>query len=110
MNDERRYNKLRELPRHGGLDALAQAHAQTMANQCRVFHSSTAGWVQPGYRSAAENVGAGNTVEIVHRALMMSPPHRQNILNANFKVVGIGAVERPECGRNKVFIVHLFNG
>lgn len=110
LNDERRARGLQELPRHGALDTLAQAHAQRMANECRIYHSSTANWMQPGYRTAAENVGVGNTVEIVHQALMASDSHRTNILNGSFRTVGIGAVERPECGFNKVFIVQLFNG
>lgn len=109
MNDERIVRKMSILPRHKNLDQLAQVHAQRMADQCRIFHSSSATWIQPGYRSGAENVGVGKDVETVHQALMASPGHRANILG-NHRTVGVGAVERPACGHNKVFVVQIFNG
>ena len=110
INTSRRTAGVRELPRHAWLDGVAQAHAQKMANECRTYHSSPALWLMPGYSAGAENVGAGPTVDAVHTAFMRSPQHRGNILNAAHKVSGVGVVERPECGGNKVFVVHLFNG
>jgi uncharacterized YkwD family protein len=45
------------------------------------------------YRTAGENLAGAPTVERAHTALMNSPGHRANILNASFTHIGIGAVK-----------------
>ncbi|AEG13723.1 Sporulation uncharacterized protein YkwD [Desulfofundulus kuznetsovii DSM 6115] len=59
------------------------------------------------YRYAGENLAGAPTVEIAHENLMNSPGHRANILNANFKEIGIGVVPSPRYG--KIF-VQMFVG
>jgi len=44
------------------------------------------------YGYAGENLAGNHSVQAAHTALMDSPGHRANILNANFKHVGIGIV------------------
>jgi uncharacterized protein YkwD len=39
-----------------------------------------------------ENVGMGADVDSVHQALMASSPHRRNMLDGAFDLVGIGVV------------------
>ncbi|SHJ74358.1 CAP domain-containing protein [Desulfofundulus thermosubterraneus] len=59
------------------------------------------------YRYAGENLAGAPTVEMAHENLMNSPDHRANILNANFKEIGIGVVPSPRYG--KIF-VQMFIG
>lgn len=59
------------------------------------------------YSFAGENLAGASTVEAAHQALMNSPGHRANILNPNFKEVGIGVV--PGSAYGKIF-VQLFKG
>ncbi|RKO68230.1 CAP domain-containing protein [Desulfofundulus salinus] len=59
------------------------------------------------YRYAGENLAGAPTVEIAHKSLMNSPGHRANILNADFKEIGIGVVPSPRYG--KIF-VQMFTG
>lgn len=40
----------------------------------------------------AENVALGQTVLEAHDALMQSPPHRQNILDSQYNVIGVGVI------------------
>ena len=44
------------------------------------------------YRMAGENPAAAFSVQSAHQALMNSPGHKANILNANYTHVGIGIV------------------
>lgn len=59
------------------------------------------------YRYGGENLAGAPAVEIAHKNLMNSPGHRANILNANFKEIGIGVVPSPRYG--KIF-VQMFTG
>ncbi|MCS5696829.1 CAP domain-containing protein [Desulfofundulus thermocisternus] len=59
------------------------------------------------YRYAGENLAGAPTVEMAHNNLMNSPGHRANILNANYKEIGIGVVSSPLYG--KIF-VQMFTG
>lgn len=59
------------------------------------------------YRYAGENLAGAPTVGIAHQNLMNSPGHRANILNPNFKEIGIGVVSGSPYG--KIF-VQMFIG
>ena len=45
--------------------------------------------------TVGENVAFADFVDQIHSLLMDSPPHRANILNADFRQVGVGAVRSP---------------
>jgi uncharacterized protein YkwD len=94
------------------LDAIALAHSVDMRDSGFVGHTSrntgtAAERVQrAGVRVALvlENVGRGYSAEGVHRGLMDSPGHRQNILSADVSHVGIGVVEVIE-GEGRAYLV-----
>lgn len=84
-----------------GLTEAARAHAAEMAAQQQLSHQL------PGEPSliqrlathsdlhldrAAENVAFSGNVDQAQDGLMQSPPHRQNLLNPAYNVVGIGVV------------------
>lgn len=94
------------------LDAIALAHSSDMRDAGFVGHTSkntgtAAERVQrAGVRVALvlENVGRGYSAEGVHRGLMDSPGHRQNILSADVSHVGLGVVEVVE-GEGRAYLV-----
>jgi len=51
------------------------------------------------YRTAGENIACNQSVQAAHEALMNSPGHRANILNASFTHIGIGIVDGGPCGK-----------
>lgn len=59
------------------------------------------------YRTAGENLAGAPAVDVAHTNLMNSPGHRANILNGNFKEVGIGILSGSPYG--KIF-VQMFIG
>ena len=94
------------------LDGVALAHSTDMRDSGFVGHTSkntgtAAERVQrAGLRVAMvlENVGRGYSAEGVHRGLMDSPGHRQNIVSADVNHVGIGVVEVAE-GEGRAYLV-----
>jgi uncharacterized protein YkwD len=74
----------------------AQAQAQAMAAQHRLFHSNLSSGITPGWRTIGENVGDGGSVDIVHNLLVNSAPHRANMLNPAFNQVGVAVVRTSD--------------
>lgn len=111
QNDRERIGR-KALKRMDELDAIAMAHSVDMRDSGFVGHTSrntgtAAERVQrAGVRVAMvlENVGRGYSAEGVHRGLMDSPGHRQNILSADVSHVGIGVVEVAE-GEGRAYLV-----
>ena len=88
------------LSRHQSLDTAAQAHAEDMARHNYFSHTSRDGsspWDRTrrsGYPSRSgqgENIAAGQaTPATVVRGWMGSPGHRRNMLNCNYRSIGVG--------------------
>ena len=96
-----------------GLTQAARIHAQAMVNAQQLSHQFDG---EPGLpqRLAAttklqldlegENVAFDSDAEHGHEHLMLSPPHRANLLNPAFNVVGFGALRSGE----QIYIVEDF--
>ena len=84
------------------LSRVAKLHTKEMVKAASgsiggddLFHSTsdqlkrriTGKWTLIG-----ENVGVGGSVASLHTAFMNSPLHRANMMNANFKHVGVGVI------------------
>src|SRR5712671_4804037 len=76
----------------------ARAHAKLMAEKQALSHQFSG---EPALRermgatglrfdSVAENVADAGSPDEVHKTLMNSPPHRQNLLNPKYNSLGIG--------------------
>ena len=84
-----------------GLSQAARAHAQAMFEARRISHRFD------GEPSLAERLAVATTLQLDqdgenvafdydaaqgHKHLLLSPPHRANLLNPNYNVVGLGVV------------------
>jgi hypothetical protein len=100
------------LAADGSLDAVAEGHARDMAANGFFSHASpTSG--SPGdraeaagirFRMLAENIALNHSLRAAHEALMQSPGHRANLLNAGLRRVGLGLVRGPQ----GLFVTQLF--
>src|SRR5262245_47048847 len=94
------------------LDAIARAHSSEMArNRALVHVSATTGTPEDrvhaagiGATTIAENVALHRDTQLAFRALLGSPAHRANLLNAQVTHLGLGAVRTPQ----GVFVTQLF--
>jgi uncharacterized protein YkwD len=84
-----------------GLVVAARAHAGVMARQQQLSHQFDGESSLPHRLSAAsplhldragENVALDATADQAHRHLMLSPPHRENLLDAGYNVAGFGVI------------------
>lgn len=103
VNQHRATAGLSPLIRAAELDSAAQRHSNDMATNNFMSHTGSDGST-PGQRITAagyswttygENVAAGyTTADAVVTGWMNSSGHRANILNGNFKEIGIAVVYR----------------
>lgn len=103
VNEERVAAGLRTLTWSSALTEVAAAYATEMATEGFFSHNSprtgdvgdrlSAAGID--FRTAGENLAWGPTVDRVHDGLMNSPTHRANILNQQYRNVGIGVVRGP---------------
>lgn len=80
---------------HPNLQRAARAHSRDMLRRDYFAHGNTGARLKRfGYnwRTHGENIGYNRSPLAMHRAWMNSPGHRKNMLNRNFREIGIGAV------------------
>lgn len=115
VNQERAKVGLPVYKANGELLKLARLKAQDMINKGYFSHTSPT-YGSPfdmikaagvSYRYAGENLAGAYNVNTAHTNLMNSSGHRANILNNNFKEVGIGIVNGGPYGK---MYVQLFIG
>ncbi len=107
VNWERDIRNIPRLPRAGDLDAKAQAQAQTMANQRRIYHSNLSSGVSGPYSRLGEIVGVGSSMAEVHVAFMGSPGHRAHILDRRYSSIGVGEARGTD---GKIYVAIVFKG
>jgi len=102
-NRERSARKLRVLRWDPLLARVAREHAALMARNAAISHQFPG---EPGlgdrasragvrFRLIEENVGQASNAAELQDAWMLSAPHRENLLNPNIEVAGIGVVAGP---------------
>jgi len=96
-----------------GLSQAAHAHAQAMLEARRLSHQFEGEPALPQRLAATanllldqegENVALDYDAEHGHEHLMLSPPHRANLLNPSYNVVGLGVVRSGD----RLYIVQDF--
>jgi cysteine-rich secretory family protein len=90
INGDRSSRGLSPLQLDSTLNSIAQAHAELMASQGRIFHNASYPSGAGAWFAFGENVGTSSSVDSVEKAFMASSTHRANILNSNFTHVGVG--------------------
>lgn len=116
-NVEREKNGLTALPENPLLQQAAQAKAADMLASDYWAHYSPSGkspWVfitSAGYKYvyAGENLARDfEDASDVVQAWMNSPSHRANLLDRNFKEIGVAVVEGKLGGRQGILVVQMF--
>lgn len=111
-NMERARKGLSPLAPDDGLTTAARSHAALMAEQASLSHQlpGEAPLLQRLAPSAlpldmmGENVALDVDIDQAHEGLMHSPPHRENILRAEYNVAGFGVARVG----NRIYVVEDF--
>lgn len=116
-NESRQAFNLKILSQSEKLGQAAQAKAEDMLKNQYFAHNSPQGkapWdfihtVGYEYLVAGENLAVNFTdAESVKQAWMNSPSHKANLLNKNYKEIGIGISRGEYQGRQATFVVQMF--
>lgn len=104
-NDERTKEELRPLEPHPLLMQIAREHSANMARQGKMTHKLDGKGPAErakgaGYRYAriGENVAwsQGGTLKEILKGWMNSPAHRANIMNKDYREIGLGVAENDK--------------
>ncbi len=107
VNHERRSAGVSSLEMDPTLNILARNYAKTMLARGYFSHYTPEG-LSPfdrmassgiNYQYAGENLAFAPDTEIAMNGLMKSPGHKENILNKNFRRVGIGVIDAGIYGK-----------
>lgn len=107
VNEARKAAGLQPLSPDSKLAEVARAKSKDMIDHNYFSHQSPT-YGSPfemmqkfgiKYSTAGENIACNQSVQAAHEALMNSPGHRENILNASFTQIGIGIVDGGQCGK-----------
>lgn len=98
VNRVRLQNGLRQLQMDPALQAAARDHSLDMYQRRYFSHLTPDGKspfdrmraVQARYVTAGENIAFAPDADKAHQSLLASPDHRANLLNPDFRCVGIG--------------------
>jgi len=116
MNEERVRAQRKPLAQDGRLAAIGLAHSQDMQLHDFIAHTSpsTGTAVDRVARARVrtpvvlENIGRGYSAVEIHRGLIESPGHRENILNRDASHVGIGVVVTEEDQQAAYLVTEVF--
>jgi uncharacterized protein YkwD len=116
VNRDRQHVGLSPLVLDDALSRVARAHSADMLEHGFVGHTSpTTGGPEDRIRRAGirtplvlENIGRGYSPDELHRGLMESPGHRQNLLNREVTHVGIGLALAVEDQHTAYLVTQLF--
>jgi uncharacterized protein YkwD len=117
-NQSRQQAGLQPLTLDSGLSHAARVHAQAMLEAGQLSHQFDGEPALPNRLAVAtklqldqegENVAFDHDAAQGHEHLMLSPPHRANLLNPAYNVVGLGVVHNLGVGgEDRLYIVQDF--
>ena len=117
VNEQRRKAGVPSVKANADLDEAAQRHAEDMLARNYFAHQSPSGTTvrerakAAGYRwrTIGENIAEGQlSVAEVMDTWMHSPGHRRNILDKDFKELGVGLAMGPSGGTHRVLWAQNF--
>jgi uncharacterized protein YkwD len=104
LNADRRAHGRTALRSYSALNKKAQAWAERLARENRLYHSTLSSGAPSCWRALGENVGYGSSVAAVQDAYMRSDAHRANVLKTTWNWVGVGMAKNG----SRVFTVQVF--
>jgi len=104
LNNDRRANGRAALGVQNDAQAKAQAWAEKLARENRLYHSTLSDGIGVRWCNIGENVGYSGSVAGTEAGFMNSSVHRGNILNTVWNGVGVGVAHNG----NRVFVVQVF--
>jgi len=116
-NESRREYNLNSLTSNSLLTLAAQNKAKDMLARDYFAHTTPDGkrfwtWIDAtgyDYTTAGENLAIDfTTPESAHSALMASPTHKENIINNNYKEIGVAVVTGKMDGQETTVLVEMF--
>lgn len=111
VNFERASRGIPSLKDDPKLDMLASTHSDQMAAAGTIYHNDQLGQQAVGYRYVGENVGMGPSCESIHAAFMASKGHRENILDDDYRRLGVGVTvdKNPDSSTGvTVYVTEVF--
>ena len=117
INVERQNNSIDILTHNTKLDAVARAKAEDMINNNYFAHETLDGKMiwdmidrnEYPYLFVGENLAMNFTsAESAHKALMLSPTHKKNILNSKYSEIGIAVVSGEINNKKTNVLVQVF--
>lgn len=92
INHARSRQGIRKLKYDPQLSKVARKHATEMDRRNSLYHTPSSKLRRrvTNWSILGENVGVGGSVKSLHRAFMRSAPHRHNILDRNYRYIGVG--------------------
>jgi hypothetical protein len=104
-NADRRAHGLAPLATSADLEAFAQRRAEEMARAGDVWHTRNLGNYIANWMRLGENVGMGPYLSDIQRGFMASSTHRNNILSARFRQIGVGVASD---GAHHLYVAVIF--
>lgn len=104
LNANRATHGAPKLNSHAQAQAKAQAWADKLARENRLYHSNLSSGITGCWRNLGENVGYGGSIQAVQNQFMASSNHRANVLSRTWNGVGVGVAKNG----NRVFVVQVF--
>lgn len=105
LNNTRADNNLALLTINQSAQRKAQAWAEKLATEEKLYHSNLREGLDTCWHKLNENVGNARTISKIHELWWSSTAHRECILNANYKEIGIG-VKKAHNGH--YYVAHVF--
>jgi uncharacterized protein YkwD len=106
INGLRSSQGLASLAGSGELNNYARWWAKQMADTGNFAHSDIGSLLNP-WTVVGENIGYGPSVSSVFNALVASPGHYKNMVDARFTAVGVGAFVDAT---GRIWTAHVFGG
>ncbi len=104
LNKDRTDYGRRALSIQDDAQRKAQAWAEKLARENRLYHSKLSDGIKTKWCSLGENVGYGKNVPTVQKAYMESTGHRANVMATKWNGVGVGHATNG----SRVFTVQVF--
>jgi uncharacterized protein YkwD len=108
LNHDRRVHGRSTLPNQSDAQAKAQAWAEKLALEGRIYHSNLTDGINVRWCGLGENVGYGGSIAQIQDAYMASSSHRANVLNPAWNGAGVGHAIGRVNGAWVVFTVQVF--